>query len=287
MLFGGNYHYPDGFFNNQTRVFEGKEVLLLNPSPTGFVTNFLRMMRTLRLKNSLRGTVRLQEFILLKLSKEERTVEIIKDDQSFHQINIFIKIAKPLLILLRMADSNQPHMVKLQFMVLMVDDHIRMSMTELKNEDYFTPVTELEDDGYEEGPSDDDPPEYLSNDEDVSNNEDGITYQYNKRLGGKILAVWERYKPLLNHDYSRSVYILSVDVKKHAHAKLSILYIYVNYHVTLLQFIILKRIQRCLIYMKENYTSEYHMAMVRVIFRGVVLMHKYKTKLDYFNNDPL
>ena len=55
-------------------------------------------------------------------------------------------MAKPLLILLRMADSNQPHMDKLRFMVLMFDDHIRMYMYELNDEDYFPPVTELEDD---------------------------------------------------------------------------------------------------------------------------------------------
>ena len=45
-----------------------------------------------------------------------------------------------------MADSNQPLMYKLRFMVLMVDDHIRMSMSELNDEDYFLPVTDLEDD---------------------------------------------------------------------------------------------------------------------------------------------
>ena len=71
---------------------------------------------------------------------------MIKDDQSFHQKHIFIKMAEPLLILLSMADSTQTHMDKLWFMVLMVDDHIRMSMPELNNEDYFPPVTELEDD---------------------------------------------------------------------------------------------------------------------------------------------
>ena len=49
----------------------------------------------------------------------------------------------PLLILLRMADSNQPHMDKLRLMVLMVDYHIRMSMSELDGEDYFPHITEL------------------------------------------------------------------------------------------------------------------------------------------------
>ena len=69
MLFGGNYHSPHAFFNNQTRVFEGKEVLLLNQSPTRFSTHFLIMVHTLRLKNALRETVHLQEFIELKLRK--------------------------------------------------------------------------------------------------------------------------------------------------------------------------------------------------------------------------
>ena len=75
----------------------------------------------------------LQEFIALNLRKEEGTSTMIKDDQSFHQRHIFIKMAKPLLILLRMAASNQPHMDKLQFMVLMVDDHIRISMPEIND----------------------------------------------------------------------------------------------------------------------------------------------------------
>ena len=89
-----------------------------------------------------------------------------------------------------MADSNHLHMEKLRFMVLMVDYHIRMSITDLNYEDYFPPVTKLEDNEYEEGPGDDDSPEYLSGDEDAYDTEDGITSQDNNRLGGKILPVW-------------------------------------------------------------------------------------------------
>ena len=74
----------------------------------------------------------LQEFIALKLRKEEGTAAMIKDDKYFHKRHIFIKITKHLLIILRMYDSNQPHTEKLRFMVLMVDDHMRMSMSELK-----------------------------------------------------------------------------------------------------------------------------------------------------------
>ena len=46
----------------------------------------------------------------------------------------------------------------------MFDDHINISMPELNDEDYTPPVTQLEDDEYEEVPGDDDPPEYLSDD---------------------------------------------------------------------------------------------------------------------------
>ena len=98
------------------------------------------MMRNLHLKYGQRGTVHLQEFIALKLMKEEVTVAMIKDDQSFHLSHIFIKMSRPLLILLRMADSNQPHMKNLLFMFLMVDYHIRMSMPELNDEDCFPPI---------------------------------------------------------------------------------------------------------------------------------------------------
>ena len=45
-------------------------------------------------------------------------------------------MAEPLLILLTIADSNQPHMNNLSFMVPMVDDHIRMSIPELNDEEY-------------------------------------------------------------------------------------------------------------------------------------------------------
>ena len=76
----------------------------------------------------------------------------------------------------------------------------------------------------------------------MSDTEDGIPFQDNNRFGGKILAVWEIYEPLLKHDYSRSRYILSVDAKTYAHARVSVLYIYVNYHVIFLQLIIVKRI---------------------------------------------
>ena len=50
-------------------------------------------------------------------------------------------MAKPLLIIMKMADSNHPHMEKLWFMFLMVYYHIRMSMPDLNYEDYFPPVT--------------------------------------------------------------------------------------------------------------------------------------------------
>ena len=52
-------------------------------------------------------------------------------------------MAKPLLILLRLSDSNQPHMYKLRSVFLMVYDHIRMSMPEINYEYYFPAVTEL------------------------------------------------------------------------------------------------------------------------------------------------
>ena len=68
-------------------------------------------------------------------------------------------MAKNLLIILKMDDSNQTHMDKLQFVVLMVDDHIRISMPELNDDGFFPSVTDLEDDGCEEIPGDDDPPE--------------------------------------------------------------------------------------------------------------------------------
>ena len=68
----------------------------------------------------------------------------------------------------------------------------------------------------------------------MSDTEDGIPSQDKNRLGGKILDLWEGYKPLLEHDYYRSVYMLYVNAKTYAHAKLSVLYIYVGYHIIFL-----------------------------------------------------
>ena len=80
MLLGGNHHSPFALFKNQIMFFEGKELLILNPSPTRFATHLIRIMLTLRHKNTLRGTMNLQEFIAFKLSKEEGTVTMIKEN---------------------------------------------------------------------------------------------------------------------------------------------------------------------------------------------------------------
>ena len=146
----------------------------------------------------------LQQFIELKLGKEEGTVAMIKYDQPFHQKHTLIKMAKPLLILMSMANSNHLHMDKLGFIVLLVDDQMRIYMLELNEEDYTVPATELEDDEYEEGTSDDEHPEYLSDYEYVYDTEDGIPYRDNKQLGGKTLDMLESYKPLLHNYYSRA-----------------------------------------------------------------------------------
>ena len=93
------------------------------------------MMNNLKLKDALKVTVHLQEFIYLKLNKEEGNIALMKDDHYFHQRQIFTKMANPLLILLMMANSNHPLLDNLRFMVIMVDDNTRMSMPELNDED--------------------------------------------------------------------------------------------------------------------------------------------------------
>ena len=80
----------------------------------------------------------------------------------------------------------------------------------------------------------------IHNNEDVSNTEDVIPSQDKNRLVGKILSGWYRYKPLLENNYSREGYMLYVDTETYSHAKVSVLNIYANYNVILLQFIIIK-----------------------------------------------
>ena len=69
----------------------------------------------------------------------------------------------------------------------------------------------------------------------MSDTEDGIPYQDNNQFGWKILAVWDKYKLLLEHEYSMAGCMLSVDVKTYAYAKVNVLYIYVNYHFIFLK----------------------------------------------------
>ena len=107
-------------------------------------------------------------------------------------------------------------------------------MPELNDDDYFPLVTEVEDDEYEEAPVDDEHPEYLLDDGDVSDTEDVILSQDKNQLDSKILDVWERDKALLDHDYSRSGYMIYVGTNTHEHAKVSVWYIYVNYNVIFL-----------------------------------------------------
>ena len=108
----------------------------------------------------------------------------------------------------------------------------------------------------------------------MSDTENEIPYGDNNQMGGKLLAGWERYKPLLEHDYYRAGYILSLDTTKNAHAKVSVLYIYVNYNVILLYSIIIKKISLVLIYTKEHYTSEDHMKIVR----GISKLHCHQSE---------
>ena len=91
-------------------------------------------------------------------------------------------MTKPILILLRISDSNQPNVYNLCFMILMVDYRISMYMPEINYGDYFPSVIESEDVKYEEVSDDDDPPEYFSDDEYVSATEDGIPSRDNNRL---------------------------------------------------------------------------------------------------------
>ena len=85
----------------------------------------------------------LQEFIVFKLRKEEESDEMITYDQYFHPRQIFTKMAKHLLIIMSMDDSNQTHMERLRSMVLIFDDHIRMSMTDINDEDYPHPCNRV------------------------------------------------------------------------------------------------------------------------------------------------
>ena len=71
--------------------------------------------------------------------------------------------------------------------------------------------------------------------------------------------------------------MISVDNNTYAHAKVSVLYIYVIYHIIFLQFIIL-RIIYIFIYMQEHYNYEDPMEMVQVIRK--LHCHQSEEELD-------
>ena len=139
QLFGGRVQHLSSFFRKQVECFERRTDLgLMKPDGTRFAGLFLRMQQTLRTKNALRATVHSNQFILYKLAKKILHVpRLIQSDQSFQQRHLLLKSTVMVMKISRMADSNRPHMDKLQYLVLKTDEHLHYCATFLNNEKNF------------------------------------------------------------------------------------------------------------------------------------------------------
>ena len=224
-------------FKEQTMIFFNREVTLLNPSKCRYASFFIRMMRTLRCKEPLQATVYSVKYIRLKMKQVQPVEVMIKSDKSFHQRSIILTAAYPILMIIRLGDSNGKHMDKLWYYVMKAEEHL-LKMKEYLNDEEMFPrqvdeVVEME--GAETDSSDDeeDPPQYESDDDVVepecSENDIPPTQRREdepenlgvdkQTLAGMMIAGFLRYKPNFDYDYARAGYMLSVVEEIYVHAK--------------------------------------------------------------------
>ena len=231
-MFGGAYHAPHAMYLEQCFFFYGKELPLLNPAATRFASFFIRMMRILHGKAPLRGTVHSAKYQALGKTEFEPVNAMINSDPTFDQRSIVLKASLPVLWIVCLADSYAPHMDKLWYYVKMTDDHLINMAKHLNDANYFPEevaedVPELQGDDPDVVDEEEDPPEYDSDDEVMSDDGDEDyppTQSAEENMGidpstfaGKMIKVWLQYRSNFDYDYSRAGYMLSVvpDIFEH------------------------------------------------------------------------
>jgi hypothetical protein len=126
MFGSGSRHAPYAMFmKNSTNFNNGRPIGLVRAAATRMAGFFYGFHRLLRLKQPLEATITSVQFRDLKLGKNDRVSEIIKDDIFWKRIMRIVKSVLPCLKILRLADRNKAGMDQLYFHVRCADEKIK------------------------------------------------------------------------------------------------------------------------------------------------------------------
>ena len=176
----------------------------------GYVYAFYRL---LRLRRALKLTILADEWnsVTLKNKKAKNQLEqIIEDDDFFDLVKMVVLILYPVIMCLRLADTNKPGMEKIWYFTRLTTLRIKNFASEfnscLDDEFFETNISnELEDTHDNDSANDTD----ISDDE-VSEDEDGKKFG-EETFGEQITALWEIRERQLKTSYSICGWLLSVD----------------------------------------------------------------------------
>ena len=197
---------------------------------------FIRMMRNLRCRTPLKSTVASAPYLRLKLKKLDNVVAMIEDAGSWDRRGIILTATFPLLRIIRFADSNQKHMDKVWFLVMKCEEHILAMVPKLNDPQFFPEeydkVPEIDDDEEDSDvDEDEEPPEYdseVDSDDEEVDEVEGTQEATAANLGvplvtfgGKFVAVFLKYKHLLDYPFARCGYVCSVIPDVYEDAKVS------------------------------------------------------------------
>ena len=213
--------------------------MLLLGSDVRFAFYFYSMHRALRCRKALEATVHSVAWESLKNQKAfiTRAVDDVKNDIFWKRIFVLLRALYPLLLMLRLADSNKPNMDRVCFLLEKARTHLIKAKDDLMDEFLFpttyrcSKTTEADanfdsDEEEEEEEDDDDSSLDEEEDEDVYEVEDSWGTLYTDESGGiykKVVDVVIKRTPKITHDFAITAWVCSVhpDIVRDAEARLT------------------------------------------------------------------
>ena len=251
-LFGGKIESPKVEFHHQTKVWFGYVVMLIVSSDIRFGSHYLSMQRIHKCRRPLIHTSTHKNFLALKIKGFDDVLDVLHKETTWEARRVLVVVLEPWMQVLRLADSYKAHMDKLLFLLYraiafiknstLLDDANLFPGTEdsteaVSNEDdsdddsIVPPGGEEAEtnDGYiplpyrtdEEGYNEDEDEDEDGDEDEVPGTQLGTPSSQGDSLKERMLAVVERYQPLLEHPYARIGYHLSVVPAIFDHSKVS------------------------------------------------------------------
>jgi hypothetical protein len=134
----GAMHSPYALFQRHTRAFNnGRPIGLLRASNTRMAGYFMAMNRDLLLNQALQATVTGSDFISLKISKSKDPTATIRDELEYQRVFHLLRAKFPALMILRLADSNNPGMDQIYYLPRKANEEIEHGIFYLNNKTWF------------------------------------------------------------------------------------------------------------------------------------------------------